>query len=114
MAEDITRPETLQGIDEDAEGTGIYWFVDRTGRFEQAFVPSITRRRAIELAEDFDVWARFIPPPPRNRLDAYRWVPNSVDDLASLTSSRCSGDCRRDLDCVNNACRCINGQCRRK
>jgi hypothetical protein len=107
MAEDITRPETLQGIDEDEEGTGIYWFVDRRGRFEQVFVPSITRRRGIELAEDFDV-------PGNQRLDAYRWVPNSVDDLVSLISSPCSGDCRRDLDCVNNACRCINGQCRRK
>jgi len=107
MAEDITKLETLRGIRDDENGTGIYWFRESTGRFEQVFVPSITRKRAVELADDFSVAGK-------QKLDAYRWVPNSVEDDLSLLSSSCSGTCNRHLDCVNNACRCIDGECRRK
>jgi hypothetical protein len=107
VTKDITRPETLHGIGDEEDGTGIYWFVDGSGLFEQVFVPSIKRKRAEELAGDFNVAGR-------QRLDAYRWVPNRLQDEQSLLSSGCSGSCDRDLDCVNNACRCIDGECRRK
>jgi hypothetical protein len=107
MAVDITRPETLHTAGEHDEGTGIYWFAETGGRFEQVFVPNITRGRAVELAQDFTSAGR-------QKLDAYRWVPNSFEDVALLVKSMCTGACTGDLDCVNNACRCINGKCRRK
>jgi len=53
MTKDITRPETVKNVHDDDEGTGIYWFVDTSSRYEQVFVPSITRARAIELAAAF-------------------------------------------------------------
>jgi hypothetical protein len=106
MAEDITKPNALDAPENDP-GTGIYWFIDSNGRYEQVFIPSITRKRAIDLATDFDVAGR-------QTLDAYRWVPDRVANVASLTSSRCSGTCQRDIDCIDNACKCINGECRRK
>lgn len=108
MADDITRPGTLKNVHDDDEGTGVYWFVDdNSGRYEQVFVPSITRKRAVELAGDFDR-------PGKQRLDAYRWVPEQVEGAQSLVESLCSGSCQKDLDCINNACRCLRGRCRRK
>jgi hypothetical protein len=107
MAENITRADALERASNNEMGTGIYWFVDNARRFEQIFVPSITYQRSRELAEDFNLGGR-------QTLDAYRWVPDKVEDVVSLVSRQCSGSCTRDLDCVDNACRCINGQCRRK
>ena len=52
-AEDITKPDTLVNIHENDEGTGIYWFVDSSGRCEQGFVARIAKARARELADDF-------------------------------------------------------------
>jgi hypothetical protein len=108
MAENITRPETIRNVHEDDEGTGIYWFVDDTsGQYEQVFVPRITGKRAEELATDFDR-------PGKQRLDAYRWVPDQVESAQSLVGKLCGGKCQKDLDCIDNACRCIKNRCRRK
>lgn len=107
MVENITRPETVQNVKEDDEGTGIYWFIDPSDRYEQVFVPRITRKRADELASDFNNAGK-------QSLDAYRWVPDHVEDAQSLVSKLCGGKCQRDIDCIDNACRCIKGQCRRK
>jgi hypothetical protein len=35
-AENITRSVTLENVHEDDEGTGIYWFTDSSGQYEQA------------------------------------------------------------------------------
>lgn len=107
MAKDITRPDTLTGVHDDDEGTGIYWFRDSSGQFEQIFVPSITRSRSHELANDFGTAGK-------QTLDSCRWVPDQVETVQSLVSRRGGGTCRKDLDCVDNACKCINERCRRK
>ena len=107
MADDITKPETVENVHDDDEGTGIYWFVDSSGRNEQVFVPRITRKRAKELASDFEK-------PGKQTLDAYRWVPDQLESAQSLVAKPCGGKCKKDIDCVDNACRCIKGRCRRK
>jgi hypothetical protein len=107
MAENITRPETVQNSHDDDEGTGIYWFVDPSGRYEQVFVPRITSQRAEELASDFDNAGK-------QTLDAYRWVPDQVESAQTLMGKPCGGKCQQNIDCVDPACRCIRGQCRRK
>jgi hypothetical protein len=107
MAEDITRKETLEGIAADEEGTGIYWFVDPSAVYEQIFVPRITQTRFNELAKDF-------ANPGKQKLDAYRWVPERFGGAASLTLQSCGGSCQGNLDCIDSACLCIKGECRRK
>ena len=107
-AEDITNRDTLVNVHEDDEGTGIYWLKDEdSGELEQVFVPRIKAKRAHELAEDFRVAGR-------QRLDAYRWVPDQIENVRTLVSKSCGGRCRSNIDCVDNACRCIRGRCRRK
>ena len=106
-AEDITRPETVQNVHDEDDGTGIYWFKDPSGQYEQVFVPHVTRKRARELADDFGN-------PGKQHLDAYRWVTERVESAQSLVSKPCGGICASNLDCVDNACRCIGGRCRRK
>ncbi len=107
MAENITRKQTLDGITADEQGTGIYWFIDPNGVYEQILVPRITQERSEELAEDF-------ANPGKQKLDAYRWVPERVDDAGVLAMQSCGGVCKDSLDCIDNACRCIRGNCRRK
>ena len=107
MATDLTRPDSADSVEASQEGTAIYWFVTPDGRYEQVFVPRVIRDRAQDLARDFDQAGR-------QKLDAYRWVADSVESAASLVSRPCGGSCQRDLDCIDNACRCIRGQCRRK
>ena len=107
-AQDITNNDTLANVHEDDEGTGIYWFKDdNTGELEQVFVPRIKAKRAHELAEDFSLAGR-------QRLDAYRWVPDHIETAQSLVSKPCGGNCSSNIDCVDHACRCIRGRCRRK
>jgi hypothetical protein len=105
MAEDITRD--VRNAHDDDEGTGIYWFKDSKGVYEQVFIPRITRKRANDLASDFETVGK-------QSLDAYRWVPDQVETAQSLVSKPCGGKCQSDLDCIDNACRCINKRCRRK
>lgn len=107
MAENITRKDTLDGVAVDAQGTGIYWFINLSGEHEQIFVPRITQERLEELAKDFDR-------PGKQKLDAYRWVPDKLEDAGALVMQSCGGSCKSDLDCIDSACRCIKGQCRRK
>lgn len=107
MGENITRKDTLDGVAADEQGTGIYWFVDPSGVYEQIFVPSITQERFDELAKDF-------ANPGKQKLDAYRWVPDRLADAGMLAMQSCSGSCLGNVDCIDNACRCIKGQCRRK
>src|SRR4051794_8719228 len=100
-AKDITRPETLTNIRKDDEGTGIYWFVSPAAEYEQVFVPAIKRQRAEELAADFAFAGK-------QKLDAYRWVPDKHESAQALIAAPCAGtSCKTDLDCVDNACRCI-------
>jgi hypothetical protein len=106
-AKDITKPESLVNVHEDDEGTGIYWFIDSGGQYEQVFVPRIRQTRARELADDFSGVSK-------QTLDAYRWVPDQVESAQSLVSRPCGGVCQSHIDCVDNACRCIKGRCRRK
>ena len=49
---DITRPEQVRDLAPLEEGTGIYWFVDTTGRVEKLFAPRVTRERAGQIAAD--------------------------------------------------------------
>jgi hypothetical protein len=107
VAKDITKSESVQNAHENDEGTGIYWFIDDSQQYEQIFVPRITRARAKQLAKDFNVAGR-------QKLDAYRWVPDQIESAQSLVSKSCGGTCQSDIDCVDNSCRCIGGQCRRK
>lgn len=107
MAENITRTDTLGGVDVDAKGTGIYWFVDPSGEYEQIFVPQITQERLEELAKDFERAGK-------QKLDTYRWVPETLENAGALVMQSCGGSCKGDLDCIDSACRCIKGQCRRK
>jgi hypothetical protein len=107
MTKDITNPDILKKVHENDEGTGIYWLVDANLRYEQSFIPSITRKRANDLAADFGIVGT-------QELDDYRWIPNQIENIESLVTKPCSGSCKRDIDCVDNACRCIGGQCRRK
>jgi hypothetical protein len=104
---DISRPQTLDHLHDDDEGTGIYWFIDSQGKREQIFVPAIKRDRAKELAKDFAKAGK-------QKLDAYRWVPDQVEKADSLISRPSGGVCTKDIDCVDNACRCIDGRCQRK
>lgn len=105
---DITNRDTLANVHEDDEGTGIYWFRDDiSGELEQVFVPRIKARRAQDLAEDFRIAGR-------QRLDAYRWVPDQIQNAQSLVSSSCGGRCQSNIDCLDNACRCIRKRCQRK
>ena len=107
MATDITRPNSLIGLGSDDLGTGIYWFLDPRHNYEQVFVPQITLAQSHVLADDFGY-------SKRQKLDAYRWVPEAANDAASLMAQKCGGKCTRDLECVDSACRCIRGECRRK
>jgi hypothetical protein len=107
MMQDITQPDTVVGVHEDDEGTGIYWFIDPNGRIEQVFVPRITRSRANDLAADFQRAGK-------QSLDAYRWVPDQRANAQSLVSQVCGGSCQSNIDCIDSACRCIRGRCRRK
>ncbi|MGJ5065221.1 hypothetical protein [Bradyrhizobium oligotrophicum] len=107
MTKDITKPDTVKNAHDDDEGTGIYWFKSPNDMFEQVFIPRITRQRAKELASDFDTAGK-------QTLDAYRWVPDYVESAQSLVSTPCGGKCKTDLECVDNACRCIEGRCKRK
>jgi hypothetical protein len=108
MAENITRKETLDGVTADEQGTGIYWFIDPKGVHEQIFVPRITQGRFQELAED-------LAAPGKQKLDAYRWVPDRANEAGVLVMQSCgSKTCNSNLDCIDNACRCIDGLCRRK
>lgn len=107
MGKDITKPKTLENVHDEDEGTGIYWFLDPNGQYEQVFVPRIKRQRAHDLASDFDIAGK-------QKLDAYRWVPDQLEDARSLVSKACGGMCQNNLDCIDNACRCIQGRCRRK
>lgn len=106
-ARDITNPIILDNVHEDDEGTGVYWFIDPSGQYEQVFVPRIKLIRARELADDFSQAGK-------QKLDAYRWIPDRIEDAQSLVSRPCGGVCQSDIDCVDNACRCIKGRCRRK
>lgn len=107
MVENITRKETLDGVGANDQGTGIYWFVDPSGEYEQIFVPQITRERSDELAKDFDS-------PGKQKLDAYRWVPEKLGNAGVLIMQSCSGSCQKNVDCIDSACKCIRGQCSRK
>jgi hypothetical protein len=107
QTKDITKRKTLTNVHENDEGTGIYWFLDGSGRREQIFVPRVRHERADELAGDFNVAGN-------QKLEAYRWVPEQIETVQSLVSKPCGGKCQEDIDCVDNACRCIDGQCRRK
>jgi hypothetical protein len=105
MADDLTKGDVLERARDEDEGTGIYWFIDqRTGQPQKMFIPRITHTRADELARDLDR-------PGRQVVDAYRWVPDYVERADSLVNTVCGGRCNSDLDCVNNACRCINNIC---
>lgn len=108
MAENITRTETFNDVKADELGTGIYWFVDPSGVYEQIFVPRITQERFDELAKDF-------ASPGKQKLHSYRWVPDSLEDAGVLAMQPCSSvSCRSNVDCVDNACICIKGKCSRK
>ena len=107
MAEDITRTDTLEGVAVDELGTGVYWFIDPAGEYEQVFIPQITRERANDLATDFDN-------PGKQKLDAYRWVPEKLRNAGILIMQSCGGTCQSNIDCTDSACRCIRGQCSRK
>jgi hypothetical protein len=37
-----------------------------------------------------------------------------VESAQSLVGKPCGGKCQRNIDCVDNACRCIRGRCQRK
>jgi hypothetical protein len=105
-AVDITNPRTLEGATDQASGTGIYWFTDGSGKMRQLFVPYIKREDAEQIAGDLDTL-------PRGNVDAYRWVPESFQDGRTLIQAKSGGLCRTDNDCVNPACRCISGECKR-
>lgn len=110
MAQDLTRKDSLEFVGPNKFGTGIYWFVEEhhgPRQFEQVFIPQITLLRSRLLAEDFSTLGR-------QRLDAYRWVSDKVQAIESLVTSSCAGNCHDDVDCVDNACRCIDRECRRK
>lgn len=103
-ATDLTRSEH-QSHPQD-RGTGIYWLINASGETEQIFSPNVTRDQSSGLAGTLggSGWT----------VDAYRWVPEHVQDAASLIGQPCGGTCTSDLGCVNNACRCIQGRCSRK
>jgi hypothetical protein len=110
MADDITKPDQVRGLGRSTQGTGIYWFIDRTGRLRKMFAPRITRDEAGEIAVDLDRLVSGVP--GRQGVDAYRWVPERVERADSLISTNCAGGrCRSDLDCFDNACHCHNGSC---
>jgi len=104
---DLTHADWAANAHPNDEGTAIYWLVDPDGNFEQMFVPSVTLSRARDLATQLMTMQNW-------KLDAFRWVPDHVENVTSLVRRRCGGRCQGDLDCVNNSCRCIHGRCRRK
>ena len=104
---DLTRPDWIKNAHPNDGGTAIYWVLDQSGNYEQLFAPNVTHARAVEMANQLSTMSA-------GSVDAYRWVPDQVEDASSLVKSVCGGRCTRDLDCVNNACRCIQGHCRRK
>lgn len=106
MAQDLTRAAVTAAAHPDDAGTGIYWFRDDAGRYEQAFVPDLTLARARTLAAN-------LATADGRELDAYRWVPNQVASAQSLIAAECGGRCSSDNNCVDAACRCLEGRCRR-
>lgn len=104
---DLTRPDWINSTHPNDEGTAIYWLLDQNGNYEQLFLPGVTRVRAEEIANQLNTMNNWTP-------DAYRWVPNQVEDISSLVRTQCGGRCNSDIDCVNNACRCTQNRCRRK
>jgi hypothetical protein len=116
---DLTNPEWRRYVDDQNElGTAIIWLIDQASAYEQLFVPTVTLRRTLSLIAAFG--ARPLEAKPdlvpefELRFDAFRWVPNRVADAAKLMESKCGGRCQVELDCVDTACRCIRGTCRRK
>lgn len=90
-------------------GTEIIWIKNSSsGKYEQLFVPRITRSAGDAVARGLggttNDWGT----------DAYRWVPETIATPQNLMGSSCGGKCIEDDDCVDWACRCIEGQCRRK
>ena len=105
---DLTDYETLGSTGNQDLGTGIYWFVTEERRYEQVFVPDLTLESFHGLATSFGIMSLY-------RLDAYRWVPQWRNSADALIMQTCGGKaCTSDLDCVDSACRCIEGRCRRK
>jgi hypothetical protein len=106
MADDVTKPEHLRGIEPSTRGTGIYWFINTAGNVEKFFVPRINREQAGAIAADL---AR---PGGARTLDAYRWVPERVESADSLIATMCQpARCSSDTDCTDNACHCTQGFC---
>jgi hypothetical protein len=102
-AVDVTKPDA-ERFPPNAGGTGIYWFINPTG-VRKIFVPRVTREAAADLARDLDR-------PGPQVLDSYRWVPDAVERADSLVMTICSGaQCRSDINCRDNACRCIANIC---
>ena len=105
---DLTRLETLEKTGDQDLGTGIYWFVREERKYEQVFVPDLTLESFRGLAASFGIMSSY-------RLDAYRWVPQWQESADALIMQTCGGNaCTSDLECVDSACRCIEGRCRRK
>jgi hypothetical protein len=103
MADNITKPQHLRGPS--AQGTGIYWLNASTGHVLKLFVPRITSEQAGQIATDLE------RPGGTQGLDAYRWVPDDVETADSLISTLSGARCRSDIDCRDNACKCINNIC---
>lgn len=107
MGLDLTRPDDLAKVQENDDGTGIYWFKSPDETIEQIFIPRITKSRFDELVDDLKKAGKQL-------LDAYRWVPESVATPEGLVARRGGGKCKSDLDCIDSSCRCIKGRCLQK
>ena len=116
----LTKPEwTTHAHDDERLGTAILWLIDQSGTYEQLFIPSVSYQRTgmivaalgtgPMIARQDLVGSNF-----QLRFDAVRWVPNDIMNVSRLLESSCGGRCSGDIECVDPACRCIGGQCRRK
>jgi hypothetical protein len=104
-SKDITATNSIVGDDD--SGTGVYWLNDAKGTQERVFVPDITLARAKQLADQLDTLQS-------GDLESFRWIPEKEHSFISLTQSKCGGQCVSNFDCVNPACRCIDGICSAK
>jgi hypothetical protein len=116
----LTKPEWITHAEDDERlGMAIIWLIDQSGSYEQLFIPSVSYRRTgmivaalgtdpMTAREDL-VGGNF-----QLRFDAVRWIPNDVMNVSRLLESSCGGRCDADIECVDPACRCIGGKCRRK
>jgi hypothetical protein len=100
---DVTKSDA-ESFPSDAEGTGIYWFINARG-LRKVFVPRVTREETADLARNFDR-------PGPQVLDSFRWGPDAVERADSLVMTICSGaQCTSDIHCRDNACHCIANIC---